>query len=341
MEQISLGETGLRISPIGMGSIQITRLEWNQSIKVVREVMDLGINWFDTARAYFDSELRLGEALKGNRNKVFISTKSGMTDPKDLQIQIDESLQRLHTDYIDIFLFHGDGAIGNENFLAPGGTLETAKKAIKAGKIRYLGFSAHRVDPAIKALDVEQLKVAMVPANFISREFIDGDFMAKARKNKIAVVAMKPFGGGRMGNARICLKFLKSYPNLIPCIGIEKTLEMAENLKIWTEEEPLTAEDYKEMNRIKDLLGDKFCRLCYYCMPCPENIQIPNITFLKVFAKQNPRDKVVTDDNRQAVEMAKKCTKCRKCVEKCPFHLSIPEMLEENIAFYEEFSKEK
>lgn len=338
MKQIILGKTGIKVSPLGMGTIQITRLDWKESINLIHEVMDMGINLFDTARGYFDSELRLGDAFKSYRDKVVLISKSDAKDSIKLKTNIDETLQRLKTDYLDVFLFHGGEVVNQNDFCSPGGIMQTATDAVKAGKIRHLGFSTHRVDTAMKALTYNELKIAMVPANFMSLEYIDGDFQKEAVKKGVAVIAMKPFGGGRIVNARVCLKFLKNYHNLIPCIGIEKISEMSENIKIWEEKDPLSDEDRNEMARIRMLLGEKYCRGCGYCMPCPEGIQIPSVTFLKVFAKQMPRDKVVNPENFKIVEKAETCSKCGKCIQKCPFDLDIPNMIEENIQFYEEFS---
>ena len=142
MERRVFGATGLNVSPIGMGAIQITRLEWKQSLRVVREVLDLGVNWFDTARDYLDSELRLGEALRGVRQRVVLISKSAQKTPAELARQIDESLKRLGSDYLDVFLFHGGAALEEESFFAPGGLLETADCAVAAGKIRFLGFES-------------------------------------------------------------------------------------------------------------------------------------------------------------------------------------------------------
>ncbi len=85
-------------------------------------------------------------------------------------------------------------------------------------------------------------------------------------------------------------------------------------------------------------MGARFCRGCGYCLPCPEDIPIPTVTFLKVFSMQMPRDQVITEEHDRAVELAKGCSECRQCVERCPYDLEIPDMLKENIRFYESFS---
>lgn len=339
MKHRKFGTTDLSLSELGMGTIQITRLPWKESLDVVRKVYDLGVNWFDTARGYFDSELRLGEAMKGWREKIVLSTKSPATDPAVLHREIDECLSRLQTDYIDIFYFHGAEAIKPE--IDPGRTeevLAVGRRAKESGKIRYLGFSTHSVDMTLKALDVEGCAALMIPANFISREYIDGEVRQKAREKGVGLVAMKPFGGGRMNNAALCLKFLKQYEELFPCIGIEKPEEMSENIAVWDGPAGLTENERREIENIRELLGDKFCRGCGYCLPCPQGIEINTITFLNIFAKQMPREKVVTAEHNRAVEVAENCTDCRECVERCPYDLEIPEMIRQNIDFYRKFS---
>jgi hypothetical protein len=333
MDRVPLGNTGIQLSPLGMGAIQIVRHEWQESLDVVRGVMDLGVNWFDTARAYGDSELRLGQALEGVRDQVILMTKSHADTPDGLCTHIDESLQRLRTDHVDVLFFHGGGAIEQEDFLAAGGMLEVAQDAVQAGKIRFLGFSAHKPALAMKALEVPELTVSLVPANFISREFIDGPFFAQAQERGLGVLAMKPFGGGRMGNPRLCLKFLKTYPGLIPCIGIEHVAEMAENIEVWESAEPLGAEDEAEMERIRDMLGDRFCRGCNYCQPCPQDVPISTVAFARIFAKQLPREQAL-ERLEEPMQQAEACIECRECIERCPYDLSIPEMIRDNIAFY-------
>jgi len=338
MDRVTLGKTGLQVSPLGMGVIPLTRMSWQESLAVVRGVVDLGINWFDTARAYVDTEARLGEALQGVRDEVVIITKSWERDPDLLRASVDESLRNLRTDRIDVFLFHFGSALEDERFLSPGGTLETAQELVRAGKIRFLGFSAHRVERVMLGLDIPALSAVMIPANFISREFLDGQLLGKARQKGVAVLAMKPLGGGRMENPSLCLRFLKTYPDVLPCIGIEKVSEMAENIETWEHGKPLTEEDFAEMERIHGYLGDRFCRQCGYCEPCPQGINISMVAFTKVYVRQFPRDGFIAWYH-DAIEGARKCVECRQCVEKCPFQLNIPEMLKDNVAFFDQFAR--
>lgn len=338
MDRINLGKTELKVSPLGMGSIQITRLPWEKSIRVVKEVYDLGVNWFDTAQGYLDSELRLGEAFRGIRDQVIIITKSGAKDVVTLTTHIEASLKRLQTDYIDIFFIHGGSAVDEKNFAGKNGMMEAAMGFVQAGKIRYLGFSAHRPEVALRALEFGQFTVSMVPANYINREYIDAEFMNKARKRGVAVIAMKPLGGGRIQSAGPSVRFLKTYGDLLPCIGIEKAGEMEENIHHWQDSREFSKDDRAILEAEKALLGDKFCRLCSYCLPCPEDIPIPTVNFLKVFSKQMPRDRVITEEHTDAVTKAADCTECRQCVERCPYDLEIPDMLRENIEFYNQFS---
>ena len=342
MKRKLLGRTGLHLSELGMGTIQLARLEWKESIRLLREVRDMGVNFFDTGRGYFDSELRLAEAFKGMREDVVLITKSGAKTPEALKTDIDESLKRLGTDYIDIFMFHTAVALEQPCFAE---MINVIWDAREAGKIQNFGFSAHKVELAIKALDIMSFAVAMIPANFISREYIDGEFMRLARKWEVGVIGMKPFGGGRIDSPGVSLRFLKRYRHLFPCIGIEHASEMQQNIDIWDNAWKLTKEgelfdvDKQKIQRIREQLGNSFCRACGYCMPCPEGIRIPTVTFMQVYAKQMPRSWVVSDAHQEVMDQARKCTECRKCVEKCPFDLNIPEMLRENIEFYERFAK--
>jgi hypothetical protein len=336
MEQVTLGKTGLRVSPLGMGVIPISRLSEQEGLAAIRAVADLGITWFDTARGYEPMESRLGAALEGHRREVILITKAWTRDPTELRAHIEESLRRLRTDCIDIFLLHQGKAILAEAFQGPGGLLQILTDAVQAGKIRFLGFSAHRPEIAMAGLKVEAFSVAMVPASLVAREFTDGDFMPEARRRGFAVLAMKPFGGGRIENVTLALRHLKRYGDVWPLIGIERPAQMAENLRIWESATPIATADETEIARIQAELGTRFCRGCGYCMPCPQGIEIWPMGHAAFYARQLPRDDYI-QWYLPKVAKAKECVECRQCVEKCPYGLEIPEMLRESVAFFEAF----
>jgi predicted aldo/keto reductase-like oxidoreductase len=335
VELIDVGGTDLQLSPVGMGTApMVTRVPNGERVALVRAILDMGVNWFDTAHAYGDSESVLGEALAEARERVAVVTKSASTDPETLREHIAESLRSLRTDYIDVFLFHGGGAVRAECWDGPGGLRSAAEDARREGKIRYLGFSAHSVSLACEAVQCECFDFAMVPANFISTQYVEGPFMDAARRRGVTVIAMKPFGGGRIDDPGLCLRYLKQFEGLLPCLGVDRREHMAENLRLWTEGGVVSAKDAREMARIRAELGEGFCRQCGYCLPCPEGVPIMSLTMMEAWTKQLSADALAAHFGG-AVEKARSCIRCRECVERCPYDLSIPDLLTKGISLFE------
>jgi len=334
MKYRKLGSTGITVSEIGFGTIQLTNLSLQESEKLIRKAYELGINWFDTSRVYFNSERNLGYAARDIRDEITIITKSQSIEVDQLKKDLDTSLKELGTDYIDVYLFHKGTALLQDNFDTENGLLETVMKEKEKGKIRHIGFSAHSTDIVEKGVLYDELEVFMVPANFISTEFIDSEFMKEAVRRNKGVLGMKPFGGGRIDNKEICIKFLKNYPFLLPCFGMKSIDELKYNIDRWMHAGEVEPSDLKEMERIKKLLGKRFCRGCGYCMPCPMGIKIPLITFLKIHDMEVPEDELYTQEVLEDVKKAYNCINCRKCVGKCPYCLEIPSMLKDNVDFY-------
>lgn len=334
MELTKLARTGLCLSPLGMGTVPIgARMQGPERVELVQKVVDLGINWFDTARAYGDAEAVLGEVLHGIRDNVVIASKSGAKDSTLLREHIDETLRQLRTDYLDIFMFHTGSAVKHEAFAGPGGLLETVENARDAGKIRFLGFSAHSEEIACMAVDVDSFDFAMVPVNFISTQYVEGPFMEKAREREVTVFAMKPFGGGRIKFPELCLKYLKQFPDVIPCLGVDRVEQMEENIRIWEDPNVLSDDDLKKIETIRTELGDHFCRQCGYCVPCPEGVPITMINMMEAWAGLFSPE-TLASRFKDGVEKSKGCIECDECVERCPYDLPIPEMVKDGIALF-------
>ena len=146
METITLGKTGLCVTKTSFGALPIQRISREEAVKLVRRAVDGGINSFDTANAYTDSEEKLGEALEGVRQKVVISTKSAGKDKKTVLSHIEQSLRSLRTDYIDLFQFHNPAVLPDP--ADPDGPYAAALEMKEKGYIRHIGITNHRLKAA-------------------------------------------------------------------------------------------------------------------------------------------------------------------------------------------------
>ncbi len=333
MKYKRLGKTDLRVSEFGLGAVQICRIPEAEAVDLVRESVSRGINLIDTAHDYPDSEDILGKALKGIRDKVIISTKSVKTSRDDFINDLETSLKRLGTDYIDIFLFHDTSKDKKLDELLNNGVVDALVKEKKKGKIGFIGFSCHNPDIIDRYYDIEDFATVMIPVNFISTEFVEENY-DKLLEKDIGIMGMKPFGGGRMEDARVCLKYISQYEKIIPIIGMQSKRELEENLKLVRIRDPIDDNDLKIMKEIKEELGDKFCRGCGYCMPCCQGIDIVQANFVKVFFKQFPFEKVVKPERTKQIEQVDECIECGECIERCPYSLEIIDMIRENRDYY-------
>jgi len=336
-----LGKTNLKVPLFGFGAIQISRISEKDAIFLIREAIDKGINLIDTAHDYPNSEALLGKALKGIRDKVVISTKSLQSSKKEFLNDLEVSLKRLKTDYIDIFLFHDTSKSEKVEKLISNEVIEALIKEKQKGKINFIGFSCHNPQVIEKFYKIDQFSVLMIPINFISTEFTKDYVYKKLIDNSIGLLGMKPLGGGRITDINLCFKYIRQFKEVIPIVGMESYSELRQNIEYVSSGESLNSSDRKRIEEIRNELGDKFCRGCSYCMPCDQGIDICEINFIKVFYKQFPTEKFLTPERTEKVEKVDDCIECGKCEEKCPYHLNIIEMLKENRDFYMKKLKNK
>lgn len=333
MEYKRLGKTDLRVSLLGFGAVQICKMPEAEAIDLVREAVDRGINLIDTAHAYPNSEEILGKALKGIRDKVIITTKSFETSKDGLLNDLETSFKRLDTDYIDIFLMHDVSKDKKLDELLNNGVVEAIIKEKEKGNIGFIGFSCHNPDIINRYYDIEDFTVVMIPVNFISTEFVDKNY-SKLVEEDIGILGMKPFGGGRMEDARLSFKYVNQFEKVIPLIGMQSKSELEENIELIKTKSHIDDSDRKSMKEIEEELGDKFCRGCGYCMPCNQGIDIVQVNFMKVLFNQFPFDEVVNPKKTKIVEQVDECIECGECIEKCPYSLEIIDMLKENRDYY-------
>jgi uncharacterized protein len=336
MEKIRLGRTGMMVTRLGFGGIPIQRLTEDDAVKVVSRCLDLGVNYLDTANGYTVSEERIGRAVKGRRHNVFIATKSGARAAEDIEKNLELSLKRLGTDYIDLYQFHGvnDTATLDKILDPENGLMKVFEDAKKAGKIRHIGITSHQMDAAKAMVKTGRFETLMFPFNFITCEPAD-ELLPLCRANETGFIVMKPLAGGMLSNPLIAFKYLLQFKDVVVIPGIEKVNEIEEIVRIYEGSPKMTAAERKKMQRMRDELGTRFCRRCDYCQPCEQQIPISMVMTFPTFVKRLPPDWYLKGFIPDAMAKAAGCVECGECEARCPFRLPIREMLAENYKLFE------
>lgn len=338
MEKIRLGKTEMMVTRLGFGGIPIQRLSEDDAVAVVRRCLDLGINYLDTANGYSTSEERIGKAVKGRRHDVFIATKTFPGTAEIIEINLDLSLKRLGTDYIDLYQFHGVNDMPTLNkILDPeNGLYLVFEKAKKAGKIRHIGITSHQMDAAKAHVKTGRFETIMFPFNFITCEPAD-ELLPLCREQDMGFIVMKPMAGGMLDNATIAFKYLLQFPDIVAIPGIEKVREIEEIFSIYSGSPKMTAAERKKMRQMTEELGTRFCRRCDYCQPCSQQIPISMIMTFPTFVKRLPPDWYLKGGFiPDAMAKAVTCTECGECEARCPFKLPIREMIKESYNLFEQ-----
>ena len=337
MNKVRLGRTNLMVTELAFGGIPIQRLSTDQAVQVVRDVIDMGINFIDTAWGYTNSEERIGEAIKSYpRESLIIASKSPAPDGSGFRRQLEESLRRLDTDYLDIYQHHNvSGDAKMQAVLGKNGAWEEMQKAMEEGLIRHPAFSAHSLETAEKMMRTGNYEVTQLPFNFVDTA-AEKVLLPLARELDMGFICMKPLGGGLLDNAKLCFRFLRQYPGLVPDPGIENSGQMREIIGIYEDNSPLTADEQKQMDAIRTDLGGSWCHRCDYCQPCPEGIPISMVLPSQSMTRRMPLDKTraLLDS---AMAKSENCTRCGECETRCPYDLPIRDLLVERRGQYANF----
>lgn len=332
MDRVTLGKTGITVCRNGFGALPIQRIGKEDAAYLVKKAYENGVNFFDTARAYTDSEEKLGYATSSFRDKIYIATKTAAMNGEELKKDLETSLSLLKTDYIDIYQFH------NPPFCPkPGdGTLlyEAMVEAKKEGKIRHIGITNHRLGVAKEAIESGLYETLQFPFSYISGEK-ELELLNLCRENDMGFIAMKGLAGGLLNNSRACYAFMSQFDNVLPIWGVQRERELDEWLS-YNNNPPVMDDEIKEIieKDRKELSGD-FCRGCGYCMPCPMGIQISECARMIQMIRRSPSESQLSEEARAMMANIHNCVKCGKCMDKCPYSLPIPTLLEKNLEDYE------
>ncbi len=335
MDTVRLGRTDLRVSRIGFGGIPIQRVSDEDARRVIRRTFDLGVTFFDTAHGYGTSEERIGDALSVERDRTIIATKTPGRDRKTALEHLELSLKRLQTGVIDLWQLHNVSS--EENYaevIGPGGALEAAHEALRDGVVRHIGLTSHSMDVAVQAVASGLFETIQFPFNYVTRE-AEERLIPLAEKHDVGFIGMKPFAGGLLDDARLSIKYVLQWDNVVPDPGIETIADIEGITDVLNGDRRLTDEEREEIERIRSEVGNRFCRRCGYCLPCPAEIPIPVAMNIKSFIRRFPTEHVLGGGIADVAATAATCLQCGDCEARCPYELPIREMLVENGAAFE------
>lgn len=334
MKQIRLGKTGLLVGKTSFGALPIQRISKEDAARLVRRAFDAGVNYFDTAHLYTDSEEKLGLALHDVRQQVVISTKSGATDKKTVLAEVENSLRMLQTDYIDLFQFHNPAVLPDPN--DPDGAYAAALELKQKGYIRHIGITNHRFAVAQQAIDSGNFETLQFPFCYLASDK-EYALVENCRKADMGFIAMKGLSGGLLSNARACYAFMKQFDNVVPIWGIQTEQELDEWLRLTEEDPDITPELQAVIDHDRRELAGNFCRSCGYCLPCAAGINIPQAARMAQLLRRSPWQPYMSDHWHQEMHKVENCIHCNACKSRCPYGLDTPALLQAMLKDYDEF----
>ena len=333
MKQITLGSTGITVCQNAFGVLPLQRTEMNEAVKILRRAYDGGIRFFDTARAYSDSEEKIGNAFEGMRDKIYIATKTMAKTPEDFWNQLETSLKLLKTDYVDIYQFHCV-----DRCYAPGdgtGMYECMLEAKAQGKIRHIGVTAHKIQVAMDCVESGLYETMQFPLSYLSSEK-EIELVNKCREKNIGFIAMKGLAGGLITRSDAAMAYMTQFDNVLPIWGIQHDHELTEWLSYMDNTPEMNGEIAEFINHEKEELSGEFCRGCGYCMPCPAGILINNCARMALMLRRAPSRFWLTEEMQAEMKKIENCLHCGQCIKKCPYELNTPELLEKH---YEDYKR--
>jgi len=334
MKKVRLGRTGLMVTRMGWGGIPIQRISEQEAVAVIRAVVEMGVDLLDTARAYTDSERKIGLALQGIDMPVVISSKS-QTKTAKIYDDVKKSLEELQARKVHIYHLHNITKQEEyEQVMAPGGAYEGLERARDQGLIDHIAVSSHSLDLLERMIEEDRFDVILACYSFLEPDAAKKVFPL-ARKKDIGIMTMKALSGGVIEEAGPALRYVLAEEGIVPIPGSE-TLERArENWKIFVEGGSLTESDEERIEAIRKQFDRVFCRRCDYCQPCTEGISIQFLIGLKSTVKRFGNQVDELKWMQDMIARARNCSECGECMSRCPYQLPIPELIKANLEWFD------
>ena len=331
MQMVTLGSTGICVNKNGFGALPIQRISEDEAGKLLLMAYEAGINFFDTARMYSDSEVKMGKALSSVRDKIYIATKTTAKTVEEFWNDLETSLKNLQTDYVDIYQFHnpafcpkpGDGT----------GLYEAALEAKKQGKIRHIGITNHKLPIAEEIIASGLYETLQFPFCYLATEK-DIALVEACKKANMGFIAMKAMSGGLINNSKVAYAFEAQFDNVLPIWGVQRESELKEFIS-YIDNPPVMTDEIREIieKDIKELSGE-FCRGCAYCLPCPAEIDIKDSARMSLLIRRSPSQRFLTEEWQEKMKRIEQCKNCGMCKSRCPYQLNTPELLKKNYEDY-------
>ncbi|RKD24418.1 aldo/keto reductase [Ammoniphilus oxalaticus] len=326
-----LGRTGQSVSALGFGTMNLPHQDLDISKRALNYALDRGINYIDTAPNYKNSEEIIGESISQRRQEFFLATKLRQRDYQAGKAEIEQSLRRLKTDYIDLLQIHYvnhdheyDQIIGKD------GALKAALEAQRAGYVRFLGISGHRPELLAKWIGSDIYDTVLFHMSLV-QPFALQDLIPTCQQLNVGMIGMKPLSGAFVKPASMALRFSHSTPIDVLLSGMKTVDEVKENIAaLETRIEP------KEKEQLWSLaaeLGEHGCRRCNYCS-CPIGIRIPDIMISHLAREKMGllgRGAQFYEEQAAKIQQCHEYEPCRKkplCEPACPYDLPMQQTIQ-------------
>lgn len=334
-----LGRTGLMVTENSFGALPIQRCSLESAVRLLHTAYDLGVNFFDTARFYTDSEEKIGLAFEGLRKNVYIATKSMNRTREGALAELDISLGNLRTGYVDLFQLHDIPEVPDAS--DPDSAYHALLQARHQGKCRFIGITTHRINVALEAARSGLFDTVQFPLCYLSAAE-DLQLIDVCRQHDVGLIAMKAMSGGLLSSAKAAYAFMAGLPDVVPIWGVQTEAELEEFMSYSAQGVTMTPDLEAIIEKDKHELAGEFCRGCGYCIPtCPAGIDIKNFARMEIMLGRAPWKSYTTPQWIEKAKAIENCTKCGLCARKCPYGLDTPRLLEENYEFYMGFCREK
>lgn len=336
MEKVRLGRTNIVVNRNGFGALPVQRVSKEEAKVILKKAYTNGINFFDSARAYSDSEEKIGLSLSDVRKDIYIATKTMATTVEDFWRDLNTSLELLETDYIDIYQFHNPSFCPKPNDGT--GLYEAMLEAKEQGKIKHIGITNHRLHVAKEAVESGLYDTLQFPFSYLASDK-EEELVRLCKEKDIGFICMKALSGGLITRSDVAYAYLAQFDNTLPIWGIQKEKELDEFIS-YNDNPPVLNDEIKAIiEHDRQELAGEFCRGCGYCMPCPMGIEINQCARMSLMLRRSPSANWLSPHWQEEMKKIETCINCGKCKAHCPYNLNTPELLKKNYEDYKTFLK--